>query len=46
LNTSRAKLRELVVNFLRVLGGGPEIMGNETEGAPGTGDASIDGKGA
>jgi hypothetical protein len=34
------------VNFLRALVVGPDTEGNERNGAPGTGDASIDGKGA
>jgi hypothetical protein len=46
LNTSRAKLREFVVDFVRVLGVGADTEGNERNGAPGTGDASTDGKGA
>jgi hypothetical protein len=35
-----------VVDFVRVLGVGADTEGNERNGAPGTGDASIDGKGA
>jgi hypothetical protein len=33
--TSDADLREFVVDFLRALGGGPDIKGSETKGTPG-----------